>query len=321
MYAPPKCVSNTQKITHAVDNILLKHEIDKTTRLKKAWGLPNVTHDDDFAALLALGVEGWQSRNWDPEVSSPWFDYYCGNITSEKPLNPYTTDDTITIKELLHEGGYEAEVDALTIPMLNWIAWSRRSFIDKCDVDQDSCFGSHDPSFYHRDDINQDWRAWPYQFCTQWGYLQRTNTPNASILPITSRLLDLKYHSRICEQAFNITTPADTAAINKHGGFNISYPRLAIIDGEQDPWRPATPHASPFDYYQNVGNRTGSTSEPWLLMRGAVHHWDENGLADNGRGKTPHEVHKIQREEVKFVQEWLKEWRDEKVADAQKFEL
>jgi len=93
--------------------------------------------------------------------------------------------------------------------------------------------------------------------------------------PLISRTLDLAYESLICNYAFGIYGPPDTDAVNKYGGYNISYPRLAIIDGEWDPWRPATPHA--FGY--GAQPRFSTASEPFILIPDAVHHWDENGVS------------------------------------------
>ena len=120
-----------------------------------------------------------------------------------------------------------------------------------------------------------------------------------------SRTLDLAYESLICRDAFNITEPADTDAINKYGGFNISYDRLAFMDGEQDPWRPATVH-SPL-----ANNRTSTTQEPYILIAGAVHHWDENGLFPNETTANlpPAPVAAAQKAEVSFVKQWLTEWQ------------
>jgi hypothetical protein len=117
----------------------------------------------------------------------------------------------------------------------------------------------------------------------------------------------LDYLTIICREAFDITTPPDTDAINKYGGFDISYPRLAFIDGEVDPWRPATPHASPFN---PAKNRTSTTSEPFILIEGAVHHWDENGLFPNETTADlpPKPVVDAQKAEVQFVLGWMKEW-------------
>ena len=150
------------------------------------------------------------------------------------------------------------------------------------------------------------------QYCTQWGFLQTGSGVPEDILPLTSRLNTLEWESIICVDAFNITTPPDTNAINKYGGFAISYPRLAFVDGQIDPWRPATPHASPFNL--TAHNRTSTLSEPFILIADAVHHWDENGLFPNETVNYPPNflppipVRETQAEEVAFVKAWMVEW-------------
>lgn len=54
--------------------------------------------------------------------------------------------------------------------------------------------------------------------------------------------------------------------------------------------------------------------EPFLLIRGAVHHWDEYGVWENETrsGVPPEPVKKAQREEVKFVRAWMEQWNREK---------
>jgi len=315
VYGPAKCIEHTQKITHAVDNILDKNDTKLTARLKEAWHLPNITYDDDLTTFIAVGIEQWQGRNWDPAVSSPLFDQYCDFLTSSVLKDPKEIKRIGLIQDLLIEGNYSKEVVQLAIPMLNWISWTKQTYINGCpsDQDQDYCFGTHDTKFYAKADISQSWRAWPWQFCTQWGYIQYSHTPSASILPLISNRLTLSRRFEICKLAFNITSPPNVTSINQWGGFNISYPRLAFIDGEQDPWRGATPHAGPFAYDGPVRNRKNSVEEPWYLMDGAVHHWDENGLSEAERraGKRiPKAVESVQKEEVRFVLEWLKEWQE-----------
>ncbi len=60
---------------------------------------------------------------------------------------------------------------------------------------------------------------------------------------MVSRLVDLEYTSAVCRFAFDIHQPADVEEANQYGGYDIRHSRLAIIDGQWDPWRPATPHA------------------------------------------------------------------------------
>lgn len=143
----------------------------------------------------------------------------------------------------------------------------------------------------------------PLTQSARWGYLQTGSGVPANQLPLISRTIDLPYESIICVDAFNITTPPDTEAINKYGGFAISYPRLAIVGGETDPWRPATPLAD------NAPKRVSTVDEPVILIAGAVHHWDENGLFPNQTTPTlpPAPVASAQMDEVAFVKQWMAE--------------
>lgn len=61
-------------------------------------------------------------------------------------------------------------------------------------------------------------------------------------------------------------------AINQYGSVNISYPRLALIGGQEDPWRYVTPLAP--DVPDRL-NESSTVSEPIIVIEGAVHHWDE----------------------------------------------
>ncbi|KAH9219793.1 putative serine protease K12H4.7 [Leptodontidium sp. 2 PMI_412] len=317
-YANQQCIEYQQKIIDLVDNIIIRqNDSDTTAELKAAFGLPNVTHDDDFAATIAYGIGSWQGKNWDPELNDPSFDLYCGNLTSTELVYPTSKGLIDTVQDIIKKGGYESEIGKLTTPILNWIGWLAQYAVDDCEGSQDTCFGTHNITHYEQDDITQDWRSWPYQYCTQWGYLQTGSGYPDDILPLVSRTSDLEYNSLVCKYAFNITTPPDVDAINKFGGFGISYPRLAIIDGEQDPWRPATPHASPFN--TTAVNRTDTVSEPFSLIAGAVHHWDENGLFPNQTVDSPPDflppipVRDVQAQEIMFVLEWMQEWQLEQM--------
>lgn len=94
----------------------------------------------------------------------------------------------------------------------------------------------------------------------RWGYLQTGSGVPEDQLPLISRTIDVDYSALICRDAFNLTQPADVAYINRLGGFNISYPRLAFIDGEWDPWRAAGVHAI------GLPERTSTTEEPYILI-------------------------------------------------------
>ncbi|TVY45058.1 putative extracellular serine carboxypeptidase [Lachnellula occidentalis] len=312
VYAQPDCVSITQKVTNVMDNIFLSNKSADIAELKSAFGLPNVTYNDDFAYTVAAGIDSWQGKNWDPALNDPTFDEYCATITNSTLVFPSTASLNGTAKDLITKGGWGNQSSTLTTPLLNWIGWLGANYVSGCtSADQDSCFGTHDPATYEDDSIAANWRAWPYQWCTQWGFLQTGSGVPATQLPLVSRTNTLAYGSIICNEAFDIYTPPDVDAINKYGGFNISYPRLAIVDGEWDPWRPSTPHASPFN--SSAVNRTSTVEEPFILIEGAVHHWDENGLFKNQTTAElpPKPVKDVQKEEIDFVKAWMVEWKQQ----------
>ncbi|KAI1371380.1 peptidase S28 [Hypoxylon crocopeplum] len=305
VYGPPVCVETTQKLTHIIDNILIgKAGSDYVGQLKAVFGLPNVTYDNDFASAINGGIYGLQSLNWDPSQSSNSFFIYCANVSSDSVLYPATEARRASVEELIKVGGYEDELETLANRFLNYIGYVNMTSVSRCRGSQDGCYSTHDSSFYAQDDITQSWRLWQYQVCTQWGYLQTGSGVPEDQLPLISRTIDVDYSALICREAFNLTEPGDVEYINRLGGFNISYPRLAFIDGEWDPWRAAGVHAI------GLPERPNTPSEPYILIDSAVHHWDENGVFPNETRPDfpPAPVADTQAQMATFVKGWVQEF-------------
>ncbi|KAF2840871.1 hypothetical protein M501DRAFT_1010061 [Patellaria atrata CBS 101060] len=295
-YGPPACISNTQDFTAIVDNILIDESNSAYVQpLKEAFGIGNLTHNDDFAYVISWGIGGWQGRNWDPEINDPSFDYYCNNITSSELLYPELKSSASNVSTLISAGGGDT---ALTTQFLNYIGYVNATVTGGCEYTDDQCFSFYNASLHT--DSGQA-RSWPYQYCTQWGYLQTGSGVPAGQKPLISRLIDLPYTSLPCSLGFNITTPPNITAINKYGGLEIRYPRLAFVDGEVDPWRPVGPHG------KNATDRISTASEPFVLIEDAVHHWDENGVFANETTaeRPPLAVRDAQALERMFVEAWL----------------
>ncbi|EGC49684.1 extracelular serine carboxypeptidase [Histoplasma capsulatum var. duboisii H88] len=310
-YGPPECVSTTQKFVDMVDAIIIGlGDPKKTRRLKSFFGLEGLTHNDDFANVLAWGISYWQSVNWDPKISTRKFDYYCGNITADELLygNGDLKDEA---EELLISGGYGKEVGILANRLLNFAGFLHHDQLVYCketEQTMDECLGQHDMAWFKNDSLAQaDNRCWPYQVCTEWGFLQVGSTVPQDQMPMVSRLIDLEYASIMCREAFGIYRPSDVNRVNKYGGFDIEYERLAFIDGEVDPWRPATPHS------EMARPRKSTLEKPFILIEGAGHHWDENGMLANESTPMlpPKAVADAQAQEVKFVKKWMKDWEQE----------
>ncbi|KAK6435243.1 hypothetical protein LTR95_008573 [Oleoguttula sp. CCFEE 5521] len=312
-YMPVACSTAQKTFTRMIDNIPLgKNDTSLTHSLKAAFGLPNVTHDDDFANVLSSGISAWQSLNWDPSLSSPSFPRFCDNLTSTSLLYPGTAPLRSSAEDLLTAGNFTPTHDLLT-QLLNYIGYMNLTQVSRCaqsNYTQDECFTTRDPTQYEGTSwASQTWRSWAYQYCTEWGYLQTGSGVPADQDPLISRTITVEYTSLVCRYAFNRNTPPDTDRINQYGGYDISYPRLAFVDGQQDPWKPATPHA----FAQGAKDRVSTVSEPFILIEGGVHHWDENGLWPNETSANlpPGPVREAQEQELEFVKAWMKEWRKE----------
>ncbi|CAM1505822.1 Fc.00g114590.m01.CDS01 [Cosmosporella sp. VM-42] len=304
LFAPGDCANTTQKLTHVVDTILLGDDRKQVQRLKDAFGLSEL-EDADFAFVISQGIAGLQSTNWDPDSDSPSFGYYCASVSSDALLFASTRHLYRAVKDFLKVGGYQ---EGFTNRMLNYIGYVR-SYVNS-DL-SGGCAGQSIVECYTgRGDYSTHipqglLRSWTYQTCTQWGFFQTGSGVPKNQLPLISRLIDLEYNTIYCREAFNITTLPNVESINKLGGVNFSYPRVAIIDGAADPWRAATPHRI------GAPDRKSTTEEPFILIEHGVHHWDENGLDANHTSPDlpPKAVKQAQQEEIRFVKAWLKEWK------------
>jgi Serine carboxypeptidase S28 len=170
-YGPAKCVTTQQKLIAVMDGILSKNQTSLTRSLKTAFGMQDLTYDDDFAGVISdvlygSGMIGWQGRNWDPALNSPDFDYYCANITSDKIQWPGTEDLKSNATTLIEESGWGNESRALITPMLNFIGYLNNSYVASCESTLDECYGSHNASavaYTDRSFENQGAISWAYQ--------------------------------------------------------------------------------------------------------------------------------------------------------------
>lgn len=282
-YGPPICIATQKQFTSIVDEILIgQNDSSLTAELKSAFGMPNVTDVRDFANQLSGGIGWWQSLNWNPEQSSPEFYNYCNNITSYDVIYPGTEAKRDAAASLIKAAGQEAP-DYLVNQMLNYIGYINASAVSSCDTaNQDECFSNLNATFYEQHTLEDySWRSWAYQYCSEWGYLQVGSSWPADSQGVISRTIDIPYASFICQAAFGIEKESDVELVNRYGGYDIAAERLAIIDGEFDPWRPATPHAygknalyqtpeRPTDFPQTKApapattpSPSPSTSSPW----------------------------------------------------------
>lgn len=291
-YGPKECIKTTQTFVSMFDKILIESP-EKADLLKTAFGLGNLTSAQDFVYTLTYPLQEWQSRNWDPAVNDPNFMLYCGNISDDKALYNPSAKLSAMVDEIFkaayddHSGyggghewshypqeghgsshkGYEHAEKKLKNRMLNFIGFMKTTYVDGCTESQDYCFSQLNATYFAQHELSTwTWRCWDYQYCDEWGYLQTGSGVPRNQKPIISRLIDLEYSSFVCKAAFGINRPSNVTSINKYGGFDISYPRLAFIGGQIDPWKDATILA------EWLPRRKSTPSEPVIEIAGAVHH-------------------------------------------------
>ncbi|KAH7909806.1 serine carboxypeptidase S28-domain-containing protein, partial [Hygrophoropsis aurantiaca] len=306
--ADPTCSSHLENAIATIDTLLTVPHL--RSAVKSLFGLGGLEHDEDFASLLESPLGGWQSKNWDPEVNSSGFDEFCDALN--KPVFgkvhltalPYGHKDRLVN---LPEGL------ALDFSVVNYAKYIREKVVSGCPEENtvEECFGTFDDQQYLQVSLDQDWRLWLFQVCTEWGYF--STAPPDQQPRIVSHLLTLEYQSRICQQAyppgehFSVPPMPNITVVNVLGDFAIAADRLAIIDGEVDPWRPCTPHSN------YATEREDTILRPFKLIPNGVHHYDEYGLKDSSA--EPPEIRQIHSEMVEFVLEWLKDFKAPKTSE------
>ncbi|WVQ93094.1 hypothetical protein IAU59_000158 [Kwoniella sp. CBS 9459] len=294
-YAPEECISTLQQAILTIDS-LLSHPEPIPTLLKGVFGLSELAGNDDFADVISGPLGYWQARNWDPKVGSNKFYDFCDALTA---------------------GGAGSKLGLIRIPasIVNYGRYIKENVVSRCPrseghpaSDIEECFGSQDDAKFQETDLDQTWRLWIFQVCTQWGYFMPA--PAEGLPRIVSNQLTLDYTSKICKQAFppgqHFAVPAwpDVAEVNDRGDFGIEYERLAFIDGDRDPWRPMTPQS---DW---APKRSSSVSKPVHLIFDGVHHYDENGLEDHS--EEPFRIRDVHELEKSFVSEWVAQFAEQK---------
>ncbi|KAL7421306.1 Serine carboxypeptidase S28 [Cryptotrichosporon argae] len=287
-YGPPACIAALQSAIKTVDAVLALPG-PAARALKALFGLAELGNAD-FGDVLSSPLGYWQAQNWDPAVSTTRFTEFCEAMTA---------------------GGAGSHIGLVRIPaeVVNYANYIKENVVARCPTDVVDCFGTDDDAQFRDTGLDQTWRLWLFQVCTQWGYFQPAPTSGPSIV---SSFVTLEHASKICRQAFppgaHYAVPArpDVDDVNARGDYAIRMDRLAFIDGDRDPWRPMTPQADA------APKRKSTTSQPAHVIYDAIHHYDENGLASHER--EPPRIRRIHELEIDFVRAWLEDWAAERTA-------
>ncbi|KAL4062844.1 serine carboxypeptidase S28-domain-containing protein [Scleroderma citrinum] len=301
--ADPRCSANIENTIQIVDQLLGVPYIKPL--IKRLFGLQDLEHDDDFASVLEIPLAYWQAKNWDPAVGSLVFDEFCEALNTPLIGPADIAELPVGHEDRLLTMPWGLKVD---FSVLSYARYIRENQVKRC-LDTNStvedCFGTYNDTAFRDTSLDQEWRLWTFQVCTEWGYF--ITAPPDPIYPrIVSNRLTLDYSSKICRQAyppgkhFVVPSMPNISAVNILGDFAIAADRLAFIDGEVDPWKPCTPHS------EYAEDREDTILRPFKLIPDSVHHYDENGLPNIA--DEPLQIQKIHYEMIHFVLQWLKDF-------------
>ncbi|KAF2993244.1 hypothetical protein E8E13_000343 [Curvularia kusanoi] len=318
-YGPADCIWTQQFITDVVDKVFIDSKnATLKGQFKTFFNYATTANDQVFVNSLYSGVYSWQSRNWDSSIGSGTFSNWCKAITSPKLQYSTSAATNASAAAILKATGYGGN-STLTVRLLNYVGYLRRSARrDASFMDKFISAASYIPrsaSSANAAVPAAQFDSWGYQTCTEWGYWVTGSGFDSSLgKPLISRVIDLKAENSYCKSEFGLPPSPNITQINQYGGFNISYPRLAIVNGLADVWREATPAAG-------TRSRPSTVSEPWIVIddppedvwdgvRGAGHHWEANGATATQTPRPPKAIASAQADIASFVGSWIQEWKD-----------
>lgn len=330
--APTACSQAIQAAVAEIDKIIApnpytggnqpERDANATAQLLELFGLTGLSNVADLANLNMFPLGAFQSLNWDARVSSTEFDALCKTLTTYG-VSGYEAGSISQQWELSNKLVLPREVHACAKFMRdNYITPCTRGEDGEAGESPDACFSADYDAFAKSTKLTAG-RAWTFQYCSTWGYIMTSPPPAAQyktsldgqsryFVPsgpkLVSTLVDYNYAHEVCEKGFpageHFTMPArpDIDQVNSLGGFQLQVDRLAFIDGQYDPWRPATVHS---EEYAHGGARPDTLQRPFKLIPDCWHHCDENGVKNPA--KTPRRVRLIHEQQVQFVKHWLRQ--------------
>lgn len=139
---PPACIEALMRTVSQIDHILINGTHKDKHALKSQFGLQGISSDADFTNILTEPLSNWQALTWQRSYARNPFYEMCETL-----------------------GRY---VD----PMYGFAEYVRREIASTCKdpKEQDGCFGTFDVEQYQQDSLEEEWRLWTWQYCTEWGY-------------------------------------------------------------------------------------------------------------------------------------------------------
>lgn len=307
-FGPSDCVTRINNIVDKMDSLINANNTAGVQQLKDIFGLGNLSDIRDFAMTIAFPLGGpmnyptntWQELNWYPAYDPRDFFDFCNNVTDQNAPANITAVDTALSNYTNGEpwtglGGYAEYVKNVVV--------SGCSSPDLIDTTTTGCFSTQNESYW-ADTSNSALRSYLYTTCIEQGAYQTAPYSN-STPSLISRVLQVDYTQQWCSWAFQDAVPAtgpNLTYYEQYGGFNISAPRLALIDGSADVWNQLCYHSLNATAAHD-GVRYGENQQ---FINGAGHHWDSYGILNISA--EPDYIRAAHEWEIRKVNDWLQQW-------------
>jgi hypothetical protein len=194
-------VASINNIVDKMDLLVHSKQTQAIQKLKDIFGLGALEDIRDFAQTIAFPLGGpfiyptssWQELNWNPQVGSEDFFYFCRNVSNvdapsdivqvDYELANYTSNEPWT-----NLGNYAEYIKNVVLPLC-----------PSGDYNSVDCFGTQDPSHW-ANTTNGYIRSFLYTTCTEFGAYQVAQPAGKKSL--ISRVLDVGYTQQWCNWSF-----------------------------------------------------------------------------------------------------------------------
>ncbi|KID86422.1 serine peptidase [Metarhizium guizhouense ARSEF 977] len=309
---PKNCSTDMQGVMKHIDGILSDGTKDEKHALKKKFGLESLTHDDDFGAALAGGLQKWQNtvffKTKKPNALYQMCDYLenvfpqkSSRIISDRPAVP-GPEGVGTSKALDGFAKWSKEV-YLPAACAEFGYWADNNTAACMDMNN-----KDNPMYTDLSVNNTVNRQWYWLLCNEPFEWWQVSGPD-DITGLASKHAGLDYARMQCSNMFpregnrtyGLKLGRTARETNRRtGGWGrVNTTRLMWVNGELDPWRAATVSAD-----ERPGGPLVFTPEaPVWVLPGGVHCSDV--LTRNA------EANPALRRVVDDVLKTMKKWVDE----------
>ncbi|KAK3936273.1 peptidase S28 [Diplogelasinospora grovesii] len=279
---PQNCSNDVKAVIKYVDWIFANGTQADQTKLKELFGLGMLDHADDFAQQLTTPLAAWQESE---EQVFQFCDYIENSAASSG--------------KVVQGHGAGVGLDTALVAYAEYIA---KNVAPGCA--SGGCNTYNTSTVWNTPDVLDGDRQWIWLLCHNPFAWWQVGPPAADGQHVVSSYLRPEHDQRQCAAAFPETNGFQCGSVEgfttEHlnyytGGWDADFERVLFVNGEFDPWYPATVQSS----YRNGGPRQSTDKMPIVEIPGGNHCPDLVISSQN---------EKYVQQELEIMGKWLSEW-------------